>query len=85
MTFQNLLNYVFPNGPPSGKRFIIKSSLEIGGQLFLPDQIINQVFKEAYSHIWIDLEDVEEYCKAKCMIIQVFMFIITSLDLGILD
>ncbi|RIB17767.1 hypothetical protein C2G38_2142452 [Gigaspora rosea] len=59
MTFQNLLNYVFPNGPPSGKRFIIKSSLEIGGQLFLPDQIINQVFKEAYSHIWIDLEDVE--------------------------
>ncbi|RIB06286.1 hypothetical protein C2G38_2148119 [Gigaspora rosea] len=59
MTFQNLLNYVFLNGPPSGKRFIIKSSLEIGGQLFLPDQIINQVFKEAYSHIWIDLEDVE--------------------------
>ncbi|CAG8438254.1 11539_t:CDS:2 [Dentiscutata heterogama] len=38
MTFQNLLNYVFPNGSPS---------------------VISHIFKEAHSHIWIDLEDIE--------------------------
>ena len=59
MTFQNLLNYVFPNGSPSGKRFIIKSSLEMDGQLFLPEQVISHIFKEAHSYIWIDLEDIE--------------------------
>ncbi|CAG8743486.1 44991_t:CDS:2 [Gigaspora margarita] len=41
MTFQGLLTFIFPNGPPSGKQFIIKSSLELNRKSFLSNQIIS--------------------------------------------
>ncbi|RIB09370.1 hypothetical protein C2G38_2044387 [Gigaspora rosea] len=59
MTFNNLLTYVFPDGPPNKKRFIIKSSLEANSKTFLPEQVISQVFINEHVHIWIELEDVE--------------------------
>ncbi|CAB4494689.1 hypothetical protein RhiirA1_461176 [Rhizophagus irregularis] len=40
MTFQDLIKYVFPMGPPEGKRFVIKSSLNTDGKTFLSEQII---------------------------------------------
>ena len=59
MTFQDLLTFIFPNGPPNGKRFIIKSSLELDGKNILPNQIISQVFVEQHTNIWIEIEDIE--------------------------
>ncbi|CAG8801684.1 36837_t:CDS:2, partial [Gigaspora margarita] len=51
MIFQNLLTFRFSNGPPNGKRFIIKSSLELDGKNFIPNQIISQVFVEHHTNI----------------------------------
>ncbi|CAG8534624.1 6440_t:CDS:2, partial [Dentiscutata heterogama] len=59
MTFQDLLTFIFPSGPPNGKRFVIKSSLELDGKSFLPDQIMSQIFVEEHAHIWIEIEDTE--------------------------
>ncbi|RIB14484.1 hypothetical protein C2G38_2195068 [Gigaspora rosea] len=59
ITFQNLLTFIFPNSPPNGKRFIIKSSLELDRKNFLPNQIISQVFVEQHTNIWIEIEDIE--------------------------
>lgn len=59
MTFQSLLNYMFPKGPPTGKRFVIKSSLDLDGKNYLPTQVINQLFVDEHVNIWIDIEDID--------------------------
>ena len=56
MTFQDLIKYVFPMGPPEGKRFVIKSSLDIDGKTFLLEQMIEEVFSDLHVHLWIDVE-----------------------------
>ncbi|CAB4407410.1 unnamed protein product [Rhizophagus irregularis] len=44
MTFQDLIKYIFPMGPPEGKRFVIKSSFNIDEKAFLSKQMIEEVF-----------------------------------------
>src|SRR3954462_2491851 len=56
MTFQDLTEFVFPMGPPEGKRFITKSSLDTDGRVFLSEQLIEEVFCEEHVHIWIETE-----------------------------
>ena len=56
MTFQDLIKYVFPMGPPEGKRFVIKSSLDINGKAFLLEQMIEEVFFDSHVYLWIDIE-----------------------------
>ena len=56
MTFQDLINFVFPMGPPEEKRFVIKSSLNIDGKVFLSEQMIEEVFFESHVHLWINIE-----------------------------
>jgi len=56
MTFQDLVKFVFPMGPPEGKRFITKSSLNLDGKVFLSEQMIEEVFFESHIHLWIDIE-----------------------------
>ena len=56
MTFQDLINFVFSMGPPEERRFVIKSSLNIDGKVFLSEQIIEEVFFESHIHLWIDIE-----------------------------
>lgn len=58
MTFQDLINYAFPSGPPSDKRFVAKSTLEPDAIQFLPSQIMEMVFFDQHADIWIDLEKV---------------------------
>jgi len=58
MTFQDLITFVFPTGPPEGKRFIIKSSLDIDGKVFLSEQMIEEVFFEPHIHLWIAIEKI---------------------------
>ena len=58
MTFQNLIEFVFPMGPPKEKRFIIKTSLDENGKVFLSEQIIEEVFFESHIHLWIDIEKI---------------------------
>ncbi|CAB4486275.1 unnamed protein product [Rhizophagus irregularis] len=50
------LNIYFPMGPPEGKRFVIKSSLNIDEKAFLSEQMIEEVFFDPYIHLWIDIE-----------------------------
>ena len=56
MTFQDLIKFVFPMGPPEEKRFIIKSLLDIYGKVFLSEQMIEEVFFESHINLWIDIE-----------------------------
>jgi len=56
MTFQDLINFVFPMGPPEEKRFVIKSSLNIDGKVFLSEQMIEEVFFDLHINLWIDIE-----------------------------
>ena len=56
MMFQDLLKFVFPMGPPDGKKFVTKSSLDADGKVFLSEQIIEEVFFESHIHLWIDIE-----------------------------
>jgi hypothetical protein len=56
MTFQDLTKFVFPIGPPEGKRFITKSSLDTDGKVFLSEQLIKEVFCELHIHLWIEIE-----------------------------
>jgi hypothetical protein len=56
MTFQDLIKFVFPMGPPEGKRFVIKSSLDADGKVFLSDQTIEEVFFDLHINLWIDIE-----------------------------
>jgi len=56
MSFQDLIKFAFPMGPPEGKRFIVKSSLDIEGKVFLSEQIIEKVFFENHIQLWIDIE-----------------------------
>jgi len=56
MTFQDLVKFVFPMGPPEGKRFVIKSSLDVDGRVFLLEQIIEEIFFESHINLWIDIE-----------------------------
>jgi hypothetical protein len=58
MTFQDLIKYVFPIGPPEGKRFVIKSSLNTDGKTFLSEQIIEEVFFDLHINLWIDMETI---------------------------
>jgi hypothetical protein len=59
MTFQDIIKFVFPIGPPEGKRFVTKSSLNMDGKVFLAEQIIEEVFSESHVHLWIDIEKTE--------------------------
>ena len=59
MTFQEIIDFTFPSGPPANKRFIAKSSLEPDAIQFLPSQIMNTVFSDEYADIWIDLENID--------------------------
>lgn len=56
MSFQDLIKFAFPMDPPEGKRFIVKSSLDIEGKVFLSEQIIEEVFFENHIQLWIDIE-----------------------------
>ena len=56
MTFQDLIKFVFPIGFPEGKRFVIKSSLDTDGKVFLSEQMIEEVFFEPHIHLWINIE-----------------------------
>jgi len=58
MTFSDLINFVFPAGPPEDKRFIFKSSFEAGGKQFLPKQIMHDIFYEECANVWIDMEKI---------------------------
>ena len=58
MTFQDLVKFVFPTGPPEGKRFVMKSSLDTDGKVFLSEQMIEEVFFEPHIHLWIDIEKI---------------------------
>lgn len=58
MTFQDLITFVFPMGSPEGKRFIIKSSLDTDGKVFLSEQMIEEVFFEPHIHLWIAIEKI---------------------------
>jgi hypothetical protein len=48
MTFNDLIKFVFPFSPPSGKWFITKSSLDSNGKQYLPKQILDDIFLESY-------------------------------------
>ena len=56
MTFQDLIKFVFPMGSPEGKRFVMKSSLDVDGKVFLSEQMIEEVFFESHVNLWIDIE-----------------------------
>jgi len=56
MTFQNLIEFTFSIDPSQGKRFIIKSSLDASGKVFLSEQMIEEVFFESHIYLWIDIE-----------------------------
>ena len=56
MTFEDLIKFVFPMGPPEGKRFVIKSSLDVNGKVFLLEQMIEEVFFDLHINLWIDIE-----------------------------
>ncbi|GES97869.1 hypothetical protein GLOIN_2v1787544 [Rhizophagus clarus] len=56
LTFQDFVRFVFLMGPPEGKRFVTKSSLKIDGKVFLPEQLIEEVFTKTHIHIWIEIE-----------------------------
>ena len=45
-------------GPPKGKRFVTKSSLDLDGKVFLSEQIIEDVFFESHIHLWITIEKI---------------------------
>jgi hypothetical protein len=59
MTFQEIVEFVFPSGPPENKRFIAKSSVEPDAIEFLPSQVMNTVLFDEHANIWIDLEDID--------------------------
>ena len=56
MTFQNIIEFVFPISLPEGKRFVIKSSLDKDGKVFLSEQMIEEVFFESHVNLWINIE-----------------------------
>jgi hypothetical protein len=58
MMFQEIVEFVFPSGPPENKRFIVKSSAASDAIEFLPSQVMNTVFSEEHAEIWIDLESL---------------------------
>ena len=43
-------------GSPEGKRFVMKSSLDVDGKVFLSEQMIEEVFFESHVNLWIDIE-----------------------------
>lgn len=58
MTLSDLINFVFPAGPPNDKRFTFKSSFEAGGKQFLPEQIMHDIFHEEYADVYVDMEKI---------------------------
>ena len=58
MIFQDFIKYVFPMNFSEGKRFVIKSSLNIDGTTFLSEQMIEEVFFDSYIHLWINTETI---------------------------
>jgi hypothetical protein len=60
MTFQDLIDYAFPSGPPSNKRFVAKSTLGSDSILFLPGQVMETIFFNQHADVWIDLEEINQ-------------------------
>lgn len=58
MTFQDLITYAFPSGPPQDKRFVVKSSLEPDAIQFLPGQVMETILTDQNADVWIDLEKI---------------------------
>ena len=56
MTFNELIDFVFPSGPANNKRFVIKSSLNDDAKEYLPNQVIDTTFFEENVNIWVDME-----------------------------
>ena len=50
MTFEDIISFIFPSGPPEGKQFIIKSSLENNSKQYLPNQVLQDVFLENHAN-----------------------------------
>jgi hypothetical protein len=59
MTFEDLITFAFPSGPPEHKRFIVKSGVDTCAIQFLPNQVVDTVFHEQHADIWIYLENVD--------------------------
>ena len=57
-TFADLISFIFPAGPSKDKRFILKSSFEMGGKQFLPEQIMHDTFYEEHADVWVDMEKI---------------------------
>ncbi|KAG9292290.1 hypothetical protein G9A89_009102 [Geosiphon pyriformis] len=59
MTFEELLNHVFPNGPPVGKRFVTRTALDDSGKEYLPNQSVDQLIGGINGHadLWVGVED----------------------------
>ena len=58
MTFEELITFAFPSGPPNNKRFIIKSSNDSCAIQYLPNQVLDTVFREQHANVWIYLEKI---------------------------
>ena len=56
MTFNELIDFVFPSGPANNKRFVIKSSLNNDAKEYLSNQVIDTTFFEENVNIWVDME-----------------------------
>ncbi len=48
MTFKNLIIFIFLFNPPEGKWFIAKSSLNLDGKVYLPKQVLEDVFLKSH-------------------------------------
>lgn len=63
MTFKNLISFIFPSGPPEGKRFTVKSSLDPDGKQYLPEQLLEGISCSNMDRCWenenlFDIDDV---------------------------
>ncbi len=41
MIFKDLIIFIFPSDPPKEKQFIAKSSLDLDGKVYLPEQVLD--------------------------------------------
>ena len=51
MIFADLISFIFPAGSSKDKWFILKSSFEIDGKQFLPEQIMHDTFYEEHANV----------------------------------
>ena len=57
MTFRDVLDFAFPKGPPSHKRFVVRTALDRGNQ-FLPSQHVEKALgPREHMDIWVLVED----------------------------